>query len=78
MAPKHIMICLKLILNFLRPDRITLAYVLIGLGTVFLLSAAAHSRDTLNAYGCLSGFISFICLTAAFAVTMQDLEDIVE
>ena len=78
MVPKHITICLKGIQNFLRPDRITLAYVLIGLGTVFLLSAAAHSRDALNAYGCLSGFISFICLMAAFAVAVQGLEDIVE
>jgi len=73
MVAKHITTCLKAIKNSLPQDRTTLAYVLMCLGTVFLMSAAAHSHDALNAYVCLSSFISFICLMAAFVVVVQNL-----
>ena len=75
MVAKQITTCLKAIKNPLPLDRTTLAYVLMCLGIVFLMSAAANSHDVLNAYVCFSSFISFICLMAAFVVVVQNLEN---
>jgi hypothetical protein len=75
MFPQLIKTTLKSIKKSLLSRPETFVYILMSWGIVFLMSAVGRSQEELDAYVCVSSFVSLLFLMTAFIVAIWNLED---